>query len=325
MTLAILATVGGLGILAWSADKFVYAAAAVARFLGIAPLIIGMLVIGFGTSAPELVVAGFAAAGGNPELALGNAFGSNTANIGLILGLTALITPVAVHRGVVRKELPVLLAVTALAWVLIADRTLTSVNAITLLVVLAVLIVWSLVIATRNPDDELGVEVEAEALAHGLTKRAAWIWVAAGLVLLVLSSRLLVWGAVGIAERLGWPDLVIGLTVVAIGTSAPELAAALAAARKGEGDLVVGNVIGSNLFNTLGVVGLAGVIAPSAVSQEIVARDLPVVAIFTVVLVIFALGRKSRRGGQGRINRIEGGALLAAFIAYTAYLLLAGV
>lgn len=325
MTLAILATLGGLGILAWSADRFVYAAAAVARYLGIAPLIIGMLVIGFGTSAPELVVSGFAAAGGNPELALGNAFGSNVANVGLILGITALVTPVAVHRGVVRKELPVLLAVTGLAWVLIADRTLSSVNAITLLVVLVLLVVWSLYVARRSPDDELGVEAEAESAARALSKRAAWIWLVAGLLLLVLSSRLLVWGAVGIAERLGWPDLVIGLTVVAIGTSAPELAAAMAAARKGEGDLVVGNVIGSNLFNTLGVVGLAGVIAPSAVSEEVISRDLPVVAVFTVALVIFALGRKSRRGGQGRINRWEGAALLLAFCAYTAYLLLTGV
>jgi cation:H+ antiporter len=235
------------------------------------------------------------------------------------------VTPIAVHRGVVRKEFPVLLAVTGLAWVLIADRTLSSVNAITLLVVLVLLIWWSLYVAMRNPQDELGIEVEieVESAARALSKRAAWLWVGAGLVLLVLSSRLLVWGAVGIAERLGWPDLVIGLTVVAIGTSAPELAAALAAARKGEGDL--GNIIGSNLFNTLGVVGLAGVIAPSAVSPEILSRDVPVVAAFTVAVVIFALGRKGRRDGQGRINRWEGGALLAAFVAYTAYLLLTGV
>jgi cation:H+ antiporter len=325
MVVAILATLAGLAILAWSADKFVYAAAAVARYLGIAPLVIGMLVIGFGTSAPELVVAGFAAAGGNPELALGNAFGSNVANIGLILGVTALVSPVAVHRGVVRKELPVLLAVTALAYVLLVDRTLSSWNAVFLLIVLVLLITWSLVVARRSPDDQFATDVESEAMAHGISRRAAWVWLVVGLAVLVLSSRLLVWGAVGIAERLGWPDLVIGLTVVAIGTSAPELAAALAAARKGEGDLVVGNIIGSNLFNTLGVVGLAGVIAPATVSPALLSRDLPVVAVFTVVVVLFALGRKNHRGGQGRINRVEGAVLLAAFIAYTAYLLLTGI
>lgn len=325
MTLSILATVGGLALLAWSADRFVYAAAAVARFLGVAPLIIGMLIIGFGTSAPEMVVSAFAAAGGNPELALGNAFGSNVANMGLILGVTALLMPVAVKKGVVRKELPVLLAVTGLVWVLMIDRTLTSWNAIVLVAVLLILVVWSLMIAKKNPEDQFGVEAEAEITAHTLSRKAAWIWLVVGLIALVLASRLLVWGAVGIAETLGWPDLVIGLTVVAIGTSMPELAAAIAAARKGEADLVVGNIIGSNLFNTLGVVGIAGLIAPAAVSDQILTRDLPVVAIFTVVVVLFALGRKSKRDGRGRVNRLEGAVLLAGFIAYTAYLLLAGI
>lgn len=321
MILAILATVVGLAILAWSADKFVLGAAAVARYLGIAPLIIGMLVIGFGTSAPELVVSAFAAANGNPELALGNAFGSNVANIGLVLGVTAVLVPVAVHKGVVRKELPALLAVTALTWILLSDGALSLVDAIILVAALVALIAVALLGAKGNADDELAAEVEAEAVTRALSKRAAWIWLVVGLVVLVASSRLLVWGAVGIAESLGWPDLVIGLTVVAIGTSAPELASAIAAARKGESDLVLGNVIGSNIFNTLGVVGLAGLIAPATVSRDIVARDLPVVAGFTVLLVLFALGRL----GKGRINRVEGGVLVLAFVAYTTVVLMVGV
>jgi len=321
MVWAIVATVSGLAILAWSADKFILGAAAVARFLGMAPLLIGMLVIGFGTSAPEMVVSTFAALDGNPDLALGNAFGSNIANIGLVLGVTAVLLPVAVHKGVVRTELPALLLVTGLAWVLLMDGDLSMADAVIMLVALAGLMVAAIINGKRHADDQWGREVEAEAATQGLSKRAAWLWLVVGLVVLVLSSRLLVWGAVGIAERLGWPELVIGLTVVAIGTSAPELAAAVAAARKGENDLVVGNVIGSNIFNTLGVVGIAGVIAPTQVSNDLITRDLGAVAVMTVLMVLFAWGRL----GRGRINRLEGVVLVTIFVAYTAFLLLAGV
>lgn len=318
MILAIAATLAGLLILAWSADRFVMAAAAVSKYLGLAPLLIGMLVIGFGTSAPELVVSGLAAAGGNPEIALGNAFGSNVANIGLVLGLTAIVMPVMVQRGVVRREFPVLLIVTALAVLLLLDLNLSRTDAVILVVALAVVITAGIVYGRKVGDDALGAEADAETAARHLSRKQAWLWLIAGLVVLVLSSRLLVWGAVGIAERLGWPDLVIGLTIVAIGTSAPELASAIAAARKGEGDLVLGNVLGSNIFNTLGVVGLAGLIAPSAVSEAVLTRDLPVMALFTVALVVFGLKRR----GHGRINRVEGSVLLLAFVAYTAYLLI---
>lgn len=318
MILAIAATLAGLLILAWSADRFVMAAAAVSKYLGLAPLLIGMLVIGFGTSAPELVVSGLAAAGGNPEIALGNAFGSNVANIGLVLGLTAIVMPVMVQRGVVRREFPVLLIVTALAVLLLLDLNLSRADAVILVVALAVVITAGIIYGRKVGDDALGAEADAETAARHLSRKQAWLWLIAGLVVLVLSSRLLVWGAVGIAERLGWPDLVIGLTIVAIGTSAPELASAIAAARKGEGDLVLGNVLGSNIFNTLGVVGLAGLIAPSAVSEAVLTRDLPVMALFTVALVVFGLKRR----GHGRINRVEGSVLLLAFVAYTAYLLI---
>jgi cation:H+ antiporter len=271
-----------------------------------------MLVIGFGTSAPELVVSAFAAAGGEPELALGNALGSNVANVGLILGVTAVVTPVLVHKGILRKELPVLLAITVLLGVLLFDKDLSRVDSIALVAILVALIVWSIYQARRSPRDQLALDVEAEAVAHSLSRRAAWAWLVVGLVLLVIASRVLVWGAVGIATELGWSDLVIGLTVVALGTSAPELASSIAAARKGENDLALGNVIGSNLFNTLGVVGLAGLIAPAAVSRELLTRDIPVTLLFTAALVVFAVWPL----GRGRISRIEGGLLIVAYVGY---------
>lgn len=317
MLIAIVATVSGLLALAWSADRFVDGAAAVARYLGMAPLLVGMLVIGFGTSAPELVVSAFAASGGAPEIALGNALGSNVANIGLILGVTALATPVLVHRGVLRKELPVLLGVTVLAGALMLDKELSRLDAAILAAVLVALIGWSIWQARAGKVDALATDVEAEAAAHHLTRRAAWTWLGMGVVLLVVSSRVMVWGAVGIAERLGWSDLVIGLTVVAIGTSAPELASSVAAARKGENDLALGNVIGSNLFNTLGVIGLAGLISPAAVSADLVTRDIPVVLGLTAALVVFAVWPL----GRGRVTRIEGGLLLVAFVTYMGVLL----
>lgn len=312
MIASVIATVLGLAVLAWSADRFVEGAAAVARYLGMPALLVGMLVIGFGTSAPELVVSAFAAAGGEPELAFGNALGSNVANIGLILGVTAVVTPVMVHKGIVRKELPVLLAITVLLGVLMLDEDLSRLDSTALIVVLVALVAWSIYQARRSSDDQLAVDVEAEAVAHSLSRRAAWAWLIVGLLVLVVASRVLVWGAVGIATELGWSDLVIGLTVVALGTSAPELASSIAAARKGENDLALGNIIGSNLFNALGVVGLAGLIAPAAVSPEVLTRDIPVTLLFTAALVMFAVWPF----GRGRITRIEGGLLIVAYAAY---------
>ena len=318
MLVPILATLGGLAALAWSADKFVAGAAAVARYLGMAPLLIGMVVIGFGTSAPEMVVSAFAASGGDPEIALGNAFGSNIANIGLILGTTAIVLPIIVKRGILRKELPLLLVVTLVAWLLMSDGELSRGDAGVLALLLVVLLAWQILAARQDGEDDLGKDVEHAADARAMSRKAAWIWLLVGLVLLVVSSRILVWGAVEIAESLGWSDLVIGLTVVAIGTSAPELASALAAARHGENDLALGNVIGSNLFNTLGVVGLAGLIAPAAVSPELLYRDIPMVAFMTVLVLVF--GFRLRR--NGRINRVEGVVLLLLWIGYTAFLVL---
>ncbi|WP_296666954.1 calcium/sodium antiporter [Demequina sp.] len=321
MTPAIIATLVGLGALAWSAEKFVTAASAVARHLGMAPLLVGMIVVGFGTSAPELVVSAFAASEGNPEIALGNALGSNIVNIGLILGVTAVIIPVVVHRGVLRRELPLLLAITVILAATMLDGQISRLDAGLLIVVLAAQLAWSIRTGGRQrpgePPDELAVEIEERELAEPMSRRAAWGWTIGGILMLVVASRVLVWGAVEIAQRLGWSDLVIGLTVVAIGTSAPELAAAVVAARRGATELVLGNVIGSNIFNTLAVVGLAGLIAPSAVDPDALRRDVPVLLAMTAALVVMGY----RRRGNGRINRVEGSVLVVTWVGYTALLI----
>tara|TARA_R110000787_G_scaffold63679_8_gene143679 strand:+ start:7852 stop:8814 length:963 start_codon:yes stop_codon:yes gene_type:complete len=316
MVLPSLAIVGGLLLLVWSADKFVEGAAAVAAHYSIPPLLIGMIIIGFGTSAPEMMVSAFAASEGNPGLALGNAYGSNIANIGLILGVTAMICPIAAQSVVVKKEVPILIGITGLSAVLLADGQLTRLDALILLCVFAVLMGWSIYEGLRNRDDPLGHEMQKALDDHSKRFTKALAWVVVGLVLLIASSRLLVWGAVEIASGLGVSDLVIGLTIVAVGTSLPEFAASLSAARKGQPDLALGNILGSNLFNTLAVVGIAGVIGPTSVPQEILHRDMVVLGLLTVGLLVVCFNFK----GTGIINRLEGTLLFASYVGYTAWL-----
>ncbi|WLQ16047.1 calcium/sodium antiporter [Hahella aquimaris] len=317
MMLALLAIVAGLALLVWSADRFVEGAAATAKHGGMPPLLIGMVIVGFGTSAPEMVVSALAASEGNPGLALGNGYGSNITNIALILGLVAIISPIAVHSQVLRKELPILAAITLLSAGLLWDGDLTRVDAAILLVVFAGLMGWTIREGMQQRSDALASEVDDEMIAHPMPLKNAIFWLVAGLVLLIVSSRILVWGAVTVAQSLGVSDLIIGLTVVAIGTSLPELASSLAAIRKGEHDLAIGNVIGSNLFNTLTVVGIAAAIHPLAVQPEVLYRDWALMAALTLALFVMGYGFK---GKQGRINRVEGGILLAVYIAYTSYL-----
>ncbi len=317
MTLAFSAVVVGLVFLVWSADKFIEGAAVTAKHYGMSPLLIGMLIVGFGTSAPEMVVSALASMQGNPGIALGNAYGSNITNIALILGLTAIISPILVHSQVLRKEMPVLIAITALAAFQLADGHLSRLDAIVLMVVFFILMGWSVYQGLTSKDDTLGNEMQGEVDAYNMPLKKAIFWLVFGLVVLILSSRLLVWGAVDIAVALGVSDLIIGLTIVAIGTSLPELASSLMAVKKGEHDMAIGNVIGSNMFNTLTVVGIAGLISPMAVEPDILRRDVAVMAGLTILLFIFAYGIR----GPGRITRIEGGVLLTAFVAYTTYLI----
>ncbi len=312
-----LAILLGLVLLVWSADRFVDSAAAVARHFSVPPLLVGMVIIGFGTSAPEMVVSAMAAGQGNPGLALGNAWGSNIANIALILGITALINPITVHSLVLRKELPLLAVITALAGYLAWDGLISRGNAGLLLVVFALIMVWSIVQGMRNKADALGLDVTADQPVEVMPLRSAYLGLALGLLVLVGASRLLVWGAVALAQSLGVSDLVIGLTIVAIGTSLPELASCVAAARKREHDLALGNILGSNLFNTLAVVGIAGLIAPISVAAEVLTRDFAVMAGLTLLLFFMGWGFRA----PGRINRFEGAALLVAYLAYTLLLM----
>lgn len=317
MLLAVLALIFGLGLLVWSADRFVDGAAAAARFGGMPPLLIGMLVVGFGTSAPEMVVSAMAAADGNPALALGNAYGSNITNIALIIGLVALISPINVHSQVLKKELPLLLAITLFAGWQLFDHQLSRFDAWCLLGVFAVVMAWSVWQGMRNPQDTLAADVDTELSSNSMTLKQAIFWLVLGLVLLIIASRFLVYGAVYIAQGLGVSDLVIGLTVVAIGTSLPELASSLMAIKKGEHDIALGNIIGSNLFNTLAVVGIAALIEPMAVDAVVLSRDWTLMFGLTVALLVLGIGVKK----AGRINRLEGALLLAVFFGYTGYLI----
>ncbi|GGD49874.1 calcium/sodium antiporter [Lacimicrobium alkaliphilum] len=316
MLLPLLALLFGLVLLVYSADKFVEGASATAKHAGMPSLLIGIVIIGFGTSAPEMVVSAMAAIDGNPSLALGNAYGSNITNIALIIGVTALISPIAVQSQIIRKELPLLLGVTLLAGWQLYDGYLSAIDAVVLLLVLFALMGWSVKQGLSQRKDILSAEVDSELAVHPMPLKSALLWLVVGLVLLVISSRILVWGAVSIAQSLGVSDLIIGLTIVAIGTSLPELASSVMAAKKGEHDLALGNIIGSNLFNTLAVVGIAAGIQPLQVEPDVLNRDWLLMLGLTVGLLIMGLGLK----GQGRINRFEGLLLLLVYFGYTGYL-----
>lgn len=317
MALSVVLIVVGLALLVWSADRFIEGAAALAHYFGMSPLLIGMVIVGFGTSAPEMAVSSISAWQGNPNIALGNGYGSNITNIALILGITAIISPIAVHSQVIRKELPILTAVTLFAAWQIYDNEFTRLDAWLLLAVFAAIMGWTLYQGLKNGTDSFDQEMKAELQAHPMTLGRALFWLVLGLVLLIVSSRMLVSGAITIAQGLGVSDLIIGLTVVAIGTSLPELASSVIAARKGEHDIALGNIIGSNLFNTTAVVGIAGAIHPIKIPEDILIRDWPVMAALSASL--FVLGYD--RNGDGRINRVEGGLLLAAYVGYTCYLI----
>lgn len=317
MLVAILAVIAGLALLVWSADKFVDGAASTARHFGMPSLLIGMVIVGFGTSAPEMVVSALAAGQGNPGIALGNAFGSNITNIALILGLTAVISPIAVHSKILRKEMPILMLVTLLVIGLLWNLDISRWDAIILLIGFAGFMGWSIWQGMQKKSDTLAKEVEQEVSQHTMPLKTAIFWLVLGLIVLVASSRMLVWGAVEIAQAFGVSDIIIGLTIIAVGTSLPELASSIIAIRKNEHDLALGNVIGSNLFNTLAVVGIAGAIHPLTVDPEVLWRDAMFMGILTLSLFIVGYGFR----GEGRINRVEGAILLTAYVGYTAYLI----
>jgi cation:H+ antiporter len=277
-----------------------------------------MVIVGFGTSAPELTVSAISASQGNPALALGNAYGSNIANIALILGATALISPILMQRSVIRGDLPILIAVSLLSIALVWDGSVVRWNGVLLLVVFALVMAYSIWRELKKARVEASNSVEEESAGKQTSLGKSIFWLVLGLALLVASSRALVWGAVEIARTLGVSDLLIGLTIVAVGTSLPELASSIAAARKGENDLALGNIIGSNLFNTLAVVGLAATISPmDEIEKAVTYRDMPLMTALTVALIVLGFRRK----GEGRLNRIAGAILLAVYVGYLALLI----
>lgn len=318
MTLALMAILGGFVLLIWSADRFVEGAAATAKHLGMPSLLIGMVVVGFGTSAPEMVVSAMASFDGNPDLALGNAIGSNIVNIGLILGITALISPISVHSNIVRKELPLLTLIGGLVGFILWDGALTRFESLLLLAGFIGLVSWTIFVALRTRGDHLETETDELLIAQAMPIRKALFWLVMGLVALIISSRILVWGAVTVAHALGVSDLIIGLTIVAFGTSLPELAASIIAVRRGEHDIAIGNVVGSNMFNLLAVIGIAGVINPmSSFPTDIISRDWAAMMLMTVGLLVMTFGLRKAT----QLNRLKGGILLISFVIYNAWLL----
>ncbi len=318
LLLAVSAVVLGLAVLVWGADRFVLGASATARIFGLSPLIIGLVIVGFGTSAPEMLVAGLAALEGAPALGIGNALGSNIANIALVLGLTALLWPLRSGSSLLRQELPLLFAATALAGLLMLDGTLGRIEGVLLLLALVATtgILVHQVRRQRDPEDPMAREI----VRHGppqLRCSLGLFWLIAGLMVLLAGSYAVVWGAASIAATLGVSELVIGLTIIAVGTSLPELATGIASALRREPDLLLGNIIGSNLFNTLAVLGLPAVIHPLALDGEVLTRDLPVMALLTIALIAMLAHRPGDAGG---INRAEGAILLLAFGGYLALL-----
>ncbi|WP_018144523.1 MULTISPECIES: calcium/sodium antiporter [unclassified Thioalkalivibrio] len=319
MVLPVVAIIGGLILLTWSADRFVFGASALARGLGVSPLIIGLTIVAFGTSAPEIVVSVLASLQGNPGLAVGNAIGSNIANIALVLGAATLVAPLAIGRGMVRRELPILLLVSFGVLLLLVDGELGRLEGIALLAGLVLFTAWMAISARRArpaPHDDTPEVVRGmvETIPEGDRLGPAIAWLVFGLLLLLASSQALVWGAVEIAEQLGVSDLVIGLTIVAVGTSLPELATSVVAAFRREAGLAIGNVVGSNLFNLLAVLAVPALIAPLAIDADVLTRDYPVMLALTVALFLIALGRR------GQIRRWQGALLLIAFASYLVYL-----
>lgn len=315
MLLNIVAIVGGLVLLIAAADRFIAGASTVARQLGAPPLLIGLTIVGLGTSAPEMLVSAMAALNGNPNLGVGNAIGSNVTNIALILGVTALIVPLSASSSILRRELPLLLATSLIVFWLCLDGELSRLDGGLLISGAGLFLCYLGWLAKRGVDDPITAEF-TEELNTGMTPRAAWSWLLLGLLLLPLSANIMVWGAANVASAMGISELVIGLTVVAIGTSLPELAASLSAALKGEHDIAIGNVLGSNMFNLLVVLCMPGLIAPGALDPDAISRDLPVMLGLTAALIAICWPWR----GMERISRGEAALLLMAFVGYEFWL-----
>ncbi len=316
MLLSFGAVVAGLVVLVWSANHFVEGASAFAKHFGVSSLIIGITIIGFGTSAPEILVSIISVLQGTPDIAIGNALGSNIANIGLILGITALIIPVPVAKEILSREFPLLFIATGVMIWFLYDGKLSRFDG-GLLLILLVGMLWYLVKSHRLKIAQGEDDVPIAEVPEGMSFKAACSWIVLGLIFLVGSSKLLVWGATNIAHAFGVSELIIGLTIVALGTSLPELAASLISLKKQEPDLAIGNVIGSNLFNSLAVIGIPSIITSFSIDASAITRDLPVVAGLTILF--YAMARYPSSSSR-QLSRTKGFFLLACFVIYQLFL-----
>lgn len=318
MWLAILAVVVGLAILVWSADIFIDGAVALANKLNVPSFLIGVLILGIGTSAPEMVVSVLAALEGSPDLALGNAYGSNIINIALVLGATVLISPIIIRKSIINRDMPLLLLVTAVAAWQLSDGVLSNTDGVVLIVLLIAVLGIQIILSLRegnheHEEDTIEETIEAE---HSMARGLGRLFI--GMFILILSSRAIVWGAVELATLWGVSELIIGLTIVAVGTSLPELVSSLSAARKGEHDMALGNIIGSNIFNTLGVVGLAAIITPITANPIILSRDILVMGVITLLLFVMCVFSYITKRSFGRVS---GTTLMLFFVGYTVWLI----
>lgn len=318
MILYVSSLFAGLILLIWSADRMVVGAAVIARNLGVTPMLIGLTVVGFATSAPEILVSATAAIRDASNLALGNAFGSNIANIGLVVGVAAIIQPLTVKSETLSRELPAMVAVSLIPVILLINLTLSRLDGVILLIAFLCFIYWVIKLGKRSSGHDT-IEAEyATEIPDGVTQQMAILWIIIGLVAVLVGANALVWGSLNIAREIGVSDLVIGVTVVAIGTSLPELAVSVVAARKGLHGLALGNIIGSNAINMLAVIGVAGVIRPATLDLAAVQLHLPVLLGFTVAFFFIAYNSD----GTLRVGRLEGAALVVSFIIYQGYIAL---
>jgi cation:H+ antiporter len=305
----------GLLFLIWGADRFVHGAAATARNLGIPPLLIGLTIVALATSAPEILVSVVAALRGETDLAIGNAIGSNIANVGLVLGVVALLRPVELKSATLRREMPALLAVSLLTVSLFLDSYLGRVDGLVLLAGLVIVMIWLVRLGFRSSaGDPLQADFDAEIPKH-MSMRVAIVWVVVGIATLLLGAHWMVDGAIDIAKILGVSEVVIGITMVALATSIPELAVSVVSAFRGEYGLAIGNIVGSNIFNLLAVIGVAATIHPAVLPPSVLSLHIFVMVAFT--LVLFAMTYEYE--GRGQITRVEGLALIAAYLAYQGY------
>ena len=311
----------GLLLLIWGADRFVHGAAATARNLGVPPLLIGLTIVALATSAPEILVSVVAALRGQSDLAIGNAIGSNIANIGLVLGVVAVLRPIELKSATLRREMPALLAVTLLTVSLFLDSFLSRVDGFVLLTGLVIVMIWLTRLGFRSSStDPLQADFDAEIPKH-MAMRVAILWSLVGIGTLLLGAHLMVDGAVEIAQALGVSEVVIGVTMVALLTSLPELAVSAVAAFRGEYGLAIGNIVGSNIFNLLAVLGIAAAIQPTVLPPSVLSLHIFVMVAFT--LVLFAMTYEYE--GRGRITRFEGFALVVAYVSYTSYVVVQNV